>query len=223
MPLVQDDRGSPRFSILDPRFSVFFLLLLIACGSAPPKGPRESPTPAAKPAAPPGEVTGREAFQQMWVTARSWAPDAQPFRLANLPMDNSPGIGGKAAAWAAAFSSESLHKWRSFSFSTVKTENVHLGVFGWRAESFRTVSELSGQPFPVQSLKTDSDEAFRLAEQKGGREFRRKNQVPVNMVVEFSPRDREVVWSVYYSASPNDSRFTVRISAATGTVLKVEK
>ena len=43
------------------------------------------------------------------------------------------------------------------------------------------------------------------------------------MVVELSPRYREVLWSVYYSASPNDSRFTVRISAATGSAVKVEK
>ncbi len=160
----------------------------------------------------------------MWVSARSWAPDAQPFRLANIYLENSRGVEGKAAAWTAGFASERLRKWRSYTYSTVKTENLRLGVFAGHEESYRSASELTGRPFPVQAIRTDTDEVFQLSEGKGGQAFRKKNpEFPVLFVAEYSRNMDAVIWSVYYSASPNDSRFTVRVDAATGKLVKVEK
>lgn len=215
----------PRLLLIRGFLSVAAILWLNGCGGPPPRPAAEKKSEAKpKPAEPPRELTGREAFQQMWVAARSWAPDAQPFRLANLYLENSTGVGGKAAAWTASFASPGLRKWRPYTYSTVKTPNLHLGVFAGHAESFSTVSELTGPPFPVQALKTDSDQAYQVAEEKGGRVFRQKNpKEPVTMVVELSRTMNKVLWNVYYSASPNDSRFTVRLDAATGKFIKVEK
>ena len=208
-----------------PLFLTAALLFLGGCGGSPPK-PAESPAPAAAKNESEAlrELTGREAFQPMWVAARSWTPDAQPFRLANRYLNHSRGLGGKAAVWTASFASDRLHKWRFYTDSTVKTENLHLGLFASHDESFRSVSELTGQPFLVQALQTDSDQVFQTAEQNGGKAFRRKNpEEPVTLVAEYSRNYGKLVWQVYYSASPNDSRFTVYVDAATGQLIKVKK
>ena len=66
-----------------------FLLLLLplaviaGCSS-------ESSPPAPKPE-PPQLLSGRSAFQQLYISARSWAPDARPYRLQSATAGDNKG------------------------------------------------------------------------------------------------------------------------------------
>ncbi len=178
----------------------------------------------ARPPEPPKEHTGREAFQDMFVAARSWVPDAKPFRLTNFYLKQSTGIGGRAAAWTASFASPALRKYRTYTYSTVKTENLHTGVFAGHDELYGAESELTGPLFEVAALKTDTDKAFELAEAKGGKASREKNpRVPVTFLLEYVRSYQRLVWRVCYDSQCSTSPFTVNVDASTGAVLKVSK
>ncbi len=217
---------TPSFAL---RVSVFFLaafLVLGGCGAGKPEKSAEAEkaaTPVAPPA-PPKEVNGREAFQNMFVAARSWAPDAKPFRLANFHLKQSTGIGGHAAAWTASFASASLRKYKTYTYSTVKTENLHEGVFAGHDERYGSESELTAPPFGVVALRTDTDKVFEAAEAKGGKAYREKHpNTPVTFLLEYARNYQRLVWHVCYDSSCSTSPFTVHVDAATGVVLKVSK
>jgi len=201
-------------------------LLFAGCGGGKPEKPAEAEkaaTPAAPPA-PPKEVTGREAFQNMFVAARAWVPDARPFRLTNFHLMRSTGIGGHAAAWTASFASASLRKYKTYTYSTVKTENLHEGVFAGHDEPYSSASELTAPPFEVVALKTDTDKVFEAAQAKGGKSYREKHpNTPVTFLLEYARTYQRLVWHVCYDSSCSTSPFTVQVDAATGAVLKVSK
>ena len=50
-------------------------------------------------------LTGRAAFQKLYIAARGWARDAQPYRLESMITDDSKGKDGKSAVWRASFGS----------------------------------------------------------------------------------------------------------------------
>ncbi len=203
-------------------FPLLLLLALFGCGSPPPERSAGADQPAA--AAPPRQVSGREAFQNMLIAARSWALDARPFRLTNFYMKDSTGVGGRAVAWTAGFVSPSLRKARTYTYSTIKTENLHQGVFAGHDESFRSESELTGPPFEVLALRVDSDKAFESAEAKGGKRFRQKNpQLPITYLLEHDRSSGELVWRVCYDTQCTTARFAVTVDASTGAVLKVSR
>src|SRR5438270_2012428 len=76
--------------------------LLAGCSSNKPA------TSAPAEAAPKKEIqqiTGREAFQKLYVTARAWSPDAKAYVLESSTIAGAPGHDGKAAIWRAGFAS----------------------------------------------------------------------------------------------------------------------
>src|SRR5215472_13930498 len=79
------------------------LALMAGCSSEPSK-PSESAKPQPKPAE---QLTGRAAFQKLYIAARGWAPDATPYRLESSVTADSNGHNGKSAIWRAAFASPS--------------------------------------------------------------------------------------------------------------------
>src|SRR5438477_502229 len=58
----------------------------------------EAPQPAPKPQ-PPDLLTGRSAFQQLYVAARGWAGDIRPYRLQSSAIGENDGHDGKAVVW----------------------------------------------------------------------------------------------------------------------------
>ncbi len=160
----------------------------------------------------------------MFAAARAWAPDSRPFRLTNLYLKQSPGIGGRSAAWIAGFASAARRQSRTYTFATLKTAGLRPGVFSGHDESYRSDSELSGSPFEPAALKIDTDAAFRTAEAKGGSLFREKNpQQPVTFVLERERASGLAVWRVCYAPDCTSSRFTVTINATNGSVWKVSR
>ncbi len=80
-------------------FAIAILAMLAGCSSEPAK-PAEKPQPK-----PPEYVTGRYAFQKLYVAAHGWGRDAQPFRLESQITTDANGHDGKAAVWRASFAS----------------------------------------------------------------------------------------------------------------------
>lgn len=200
-------------------------MLLAGCSSGPQRI-EELPKKAAdvNPPEPIKEVTGREAFQEMFVTARAWATDAKPFRLHNLYLKNSTGVGGKAAAWTSAFASPSLRKYRTYTYSTIEASNLRKGIYSRHDESYTSESQLTGPPFEIAGVKTDTDKVWEAAEKKGGTVYRKKNpEAPATFLLEHSKTLRRAAWRVCYDTSCTTSPFSVIVDAVTGEAVKVEK
>ncbi|MEI9977091.1 MAG: hypothetical protein WDO73_36595 [Ignavibacteriota bacterium] len=65
----------------------------------------------------------------MYQKARTWASDAQVLKLTSVHLADIPAPPGKSGAWQGAFTSTSLGKMQTYSFSIAEEENVHQGVF----------------------------------------------------------------------------------------------
>src|SRR5437773_2497922 len=129
---------------------LFILLSLILAGCSEPS--RTSNSPSKDPVAPPAPVTGRFAFQRMYIQARTWAPDVQPLRLSSFNLKQVATAAGKCGAWQATFVSQQRSKARIYTFSVIDAGDVHEGVLAGREESW---SGPHGQerPFFLQALK----------------------------------------------------------------------
>jgi hypothetical protein len=185
-------------------------LFLTGCDSAPDK-PANS-----QPAAQQIE-TGRFALQKMIAPARLWAADAQPISVTSSPGKNNAGHDGKSAYWQATFASPSRQKAVSFSWSgLVGSDAPPRGVDHGPETSFNS-SNRSTQPFDLAFLKTDSDQAFTVAQQHGGKQLLDKDpNQPVLYVLDWDATESQLRWHVIYGIAQNNSKLTVIVNGSTG-------
>ena len=94
--------------------AIFSLVLLNGCSSNQPANTTPA-QPAPKKTS--DQLTGREAFQRLYITARSWSPDARPFMLQSGVTKDANGHGGKAAIWRASFASPARRMQEPFQWS----------------------------------------------------------------------------------------------------------
>jgi hypothetical protein len=194
--------------------SVFFLFLA-ACSSEAPKSASEKEK--AKPAEP---VTGRFAFNQMYITARAWSPDLQVLKLASIPISEVKSKDGKAGAWQATFVSERLGRARSYTYSVVEsTGNLHQGVFAGSEEAY---SGPRGQarPFLPAAIKVDSDAAYETAAKKATDYAKKFPDLPITFLLESTKRFPDPAWRVIWGESVGTSNFSVYVDASTGAYLE---
>lgn len=183
------------------------LLFLNGCGEAPKK--------VEKPAAPPEPVGAQYAFHQVFLTARTWAPDLLVMRVRDVPVAAVKPEGGKRGAWEVTVVSPSKGKMRSFVYSVVEEGNIHKGVFPTLEEGYRGPQ---GQvaPWPVQAFRTDSVAAYDIA-LKNSTEFVKKNpDIPVTFLLEQTSRHPYVTWRVIWGTSVATSGYSVYVNASTG-------
>src|SRR5271168_2208408 len=76
------------------------LALLVGCDSNTAKPPQAKPEPK-----PPESLTGRAAFQKVFIAARNYAADVKPFRIESTPSTDGNGHDGKSAIWRASYAS----------------------------------------------------------------------------------------------------------------------
>lgn len=204
--------------------ALLLLLALAGCSSEPKKA-EEAPKPAAKPEAKAPELqTGRTAFYEMYRTARQWAPDARPFRVQSSASKEAPGTDGKALVWHAWFASPGKREVKPYTWSGGSGENFpERGVSFGPVDTFNP-SNTSTQPFDPNFLKSDSDQAYKAAQEKGGEALLKKNPgTPVIYVLDFDNKANELIWHVVYGDSPSNYRLKIAVNASTGGFLKKEK
>lgn len=194
---------------------------LVGCSSSPK--PTEKAETKAEPAKP-DLLTGRVAFQKLFVTARSWAPDAEPFRLESEPVKQAPGTDGKAAVWRGYFASPGKRALKPYLWSGISGPDApERGVSPGTEDTFNPAN-VSTQPFDIAYLKTDSDKAFEVAQAHGGKKLLDADpQQPIKYTLTWKPSSSQLLWHVIYGTSDMDAKLRVAVDASTGTFLKLEK
>jgi hypothetical protein len=201
-------------------FTLLFTLLLaavaasvFACNSG------NSGSAPEKPAA--TLLTGRQAFQQLYTASRLWATDSQPVILQSEPYEKYSTLDGKSPIWRATFVSASRRQQIEYLYVGVDLEDgLGLGVRKGRPSEWS--SDSSEQPFNIAFIKTDSDQAFKVAQKNGGGAFlKRQKDAHVFYVLRRETTDGapNVVWVVMYGTSPDTAPLSFHIESATGRLL----
>jgi len=194
------------------------LAIMAACTSEPTK-PAEKPQPK-----PPEFLTGRAAFQQLYVAARGWARDAQPFQLQSQVTADSPGRDGKSDVWRAVFASPSQRSAKPYMWvGSDALEGVARGITPGPEDSYNPANA-STQVFDAVYLKVDSDRALQVAQKHGGDKLLEKNpELTVFYQLDWSRSANSLIWHVIHGASRGNAKLTVDINASSGEFVRVEK
>jgi len=198
--------------------------LIVGCSSSPktPSGEtKKAETPAPKP---PELDTGRVAFQRLYIAARSWAPDSRPFRLESEPTKEATGTDGKAGVWRGSFASLARRSVKPFLWSGITSDNAPArGVTPGTEDTFNP-NNTSTQPFDFAFLKVDSDKAFEVAQEHGGKKLTEKaGDQPIKYELDWVPRTNQLIWHVVYGSTDADAKLRVDVDASTGLYLRLEK
>jgi hypothetical protein len=189
------------------------MVLALAGCSEPPKAEKKAPKNL-------DPLTGRHAFQQMYPQARAWAPDAQPLEIKSMQLEGVKAPPGKAGAWQVVFVSPGHARAKTFTWSAVEAEgNLHQGVFAGPDESW-SGPHGQDQPFLVQAIKVDSDEAYEAAAKKSADFIKKNPNHPVNFIAEYTSRFPNAVWRVLWGESVNSAEYSVFVDASTGQFLE---
>jgi len=192
------------------------LLLLSGCDS----GSKNAPEAKASPAASELE-TGRFALQKMLAPARFWAPDAQPVRLESSNIKDSTGHDGKANFWRALFGSVSRQKAETFTWSGVASSDVARGVDHGAEDSYNPANR-SARTFDLNFLKVDTDKAFEVAQQHGGKQMLEKNpKTQVSYQLDWDSQSSQLRWHVIYGGE-SVGNLTVLVDASSGAFIRKE-
>src|SRR4051794_35308836 len=194
------------------------LTTIMGCSSQPAK-PAEKPQPK-----PPEFVTARTAFQKVFVAARGWNRDAQPYRLESQPTADASGKDGKSGAWRGFFGSASQHAAKPYIWSgSTAPDAPERGISFGTDDSFNP-NNSSTHVFDIAFLKKDSDEAYAVAQKHGGDKIMEK--APDTLVfytLDWSAATNELIWHVMYGPSKDQIKLSVAINASSGEFIRVEK
>jgi hypothetical protein len=166
--------------------------------------------------------TGRIALQKMIPPGRFWAQDAQPVNLESEVLKDNNGHGGKSGFWRATFASPSRLKSEAFTWSGMTDPNTPRGVDHGTQDSFSPLNR-STQPFELGFLKVDSDKAFEVAQQHGGKQLLAKDpSIGVKYSLNWDAQASQLKWRVMYGGNEVSARLAVVVSATTGDFLHKE-
>jgi hypothetical protein len=201
------------------------LALLVGCKTETRRAEEPAQPAPAKEEKKPDYNTGRIAFQRMYVAARTWAADARPYRLESHYTEGAPVQEGKAGLWRAGFASQARRTIKSFQWSGLVGENApEQGVSAAGVEDTYNPRNASTQVFDVAFFKTDSNKAFQVAQDKGGKKILQNNpKQPITYILDWTPAKHQLVWHVLYGTNINDARLRVAVNASTGEFIRIEK
>ena len=193
----------------------FLLLLAAGCDSGPKSTPETKATPAASQL-----ETGRFALQKMLAPARFWAPDALPVRLESTNVKDSNGHGGKASFWRAQFASASRQKQEPFTWSGIASSDTARGVDHGSEDSYNPANR-STRTFDLNYLKIDTDKAFEVAQEHGGKQALEKDpKMQVSYLLDWDAQSNELRWHVSYGEALG--KLTVLVDASSGLFIRKE-
>ncbi len=194
------------------------LLMMAGCSSEPTKTAQpEKPKP-------PEFVTGRSAFQKLYVAAHGWARDAQPYRLESMLTADSKGKDGKSALWRASFASAVQRGVKPYVWSGEDTpDGPSRGISPGTEDSYSPTNS-STQVFDIAFLKVDSDKALEVAQEHGGDKLLEKNpDMPIVYVLDWSRATSELIWHVWYGEDREHPKLRIAVNASTGGFMREEK
>ncbi|HTS37208.1 MAG TPA: PepSY domain-containing protein [Candidatus Solibacter sp.] len=194
--------------------------LLTACSSESSK-PAETAKPEVKG---PELITGRSAFQKVYVAARGWNLDAKPYRLESTATSDGNGHDGKWAVWRGSFASATQRSVKPYTWSGSAAEGAPSRGINPGTEDSYSPTNSSTQIFDIAFLKVDSDQAVAEAQKHGGDKVLEKDpNTPVTYVCDWNHNTNQLIWHVIYGASRDGAKLTVAIDASTGEFIRVEK
>jgi len=212
---------SPRTAASRTLSAIFLasLTLLVACDSNTTKPPEAKPEPKG-----PELLTGRAAFQKVFIAARNYAVDAKPFRIESTPTTDADGHNGKSAVWRASFASPTQHGVKPFIWSGSNAPDAPSRGVSPGNEDVYNPGNASTQIFDVAFLKIDSDQAIAVAQKHGGDKILEKDpSTPVIYICDWNHNTNQLVWHVIYGSDRDNSKLTVAVNATTGEFIRVEK
>lgn len=195
------------------------LLQLSACTSEPSKPAETKPEVKT-----PELITGRSAFQKLYVAARGWNADARPYRLESSITSDSNGQDGKSAVWRASFASATARASKPYTWSgSVADGAPEQGVNPGTEDTYSSTNS-STQVFDMAFLKIDSDQAVATAQKHGGDKVLEKDpKTSVFYMCDWNHNTNQLVWHVIYGTSQDSAKLRVAVDASTGEFLRVEK
>jgi hypothetical protein len=196
------------------------LLTMAGCSSESSK-PAQTEKPQPKAA---DLETGRYAFQKLYIAARGWARDAQPFRLESQPTADSKGKDGKSAVWRASFASPIGRGVKPYVWSGTDAQDAPSRGISPGTEDTYSPTNSSTHIFDMGFLKIDSDKAFEVGQQHGGDKVLEKApDTPILYVLDWNQATNVLIWHVIYGNSRDDARLIVDVNGTTGEFIRVEK
>ena len=212
--------GCPgRLATTIASFLLLLLALLASCDSN-----TSNPSQAKPEAKAPELLTGRAAFQKVFIAARNYAPDVKPFRIQSTSSTDGNGHDGKSAIWQASFASASRRGVKPFIWSGTDAPDAPSRGISPGNEDTYNPNNASTQVFDVGFLKVDSDQAYTEAQKHGGDKVLEKDsKIPVIYICDWNHNTNELTWHVIYGGSREDAKLTVAINASTGAFIRVEK
>jgi hypothetical protein len=192
--------------------------LLVGCSTQPTK-PAGKPQPKG-----PEPVTGRYAFQKLYVAAHGWARDAQPYQLLSLTTSDSKGAEGKSCVWRAGFASSVQRGTKPYVWSGSDAQDAPPRGVNPGTEDTYNPNNSSTQVFDMGFLKIDSDKALEVAKAHGGDKVLAKSpDTPILYVLDWSHSTNQLIWHVIYGNSRDDAKLRVAVDATSGEFIRVEK
>lgn len=200
--------------------AVVALLLMAGCTSEPAK-PAQSEKPQPKPT---DFDTGRVAMQRLYIAARGWARDAEPFRLESQLAPDSKGKDGKADIWRGSFASPAQRSAKPYVWSGTDAADAPSRGVSPGTEDTYSPTNSSTTVFDIAFLKVDSDKAFEIAQKHGGDKVLEKDpDTPVLYALDWSRATNELIWHVIYGNSRDEAKLRVAVNASSGDFIRVEK
>ena len=191
-------------------------LALIVLSLAMISGCTSEPSQQQQKPQPPEAVTGRVAFQKLYISARGWAADAKPYQLQSSDVVDNNGADGKAVVWRAAFASATQHSSRPYVWSGIDSPDApSRGVSPGPQDNYSP-----GNAFDLNFLKVDSDKAYDVAQKHGGDKI---TGTPIIYLLDWAPGENKLVWHVIYGNSRDNAKLVVDVDATTAEFMRKEK
>ncbi len=181
------------------------VLLSVGCTSTPSQPPEKGSV---------DWITGREGLQSIMRSVKEWSPDAEVIRLYSGICKKAPHEGV-------------CDEWRTVVLSPSQKKSTG---FYWRRGSV-TQSEVTDYvpkdkqlSVEVARINADSDAAFRMAEDHGGKPLLEKNpETEIRYAMMLDKRVGQLVWLVLYDINGTDfstAKLHVAINAETGQFIQ---
>jgi len=168
--------------------------------------------------------TGRYAFQKLYIAARGWQRDSQPFRLESQITADSKGRDGKSAVWRASFASPATRGAKPYVWSGTDAPDAPSRGISPGTEDTYSPTNTSTQIFDIGFLKVDSDKAFEVAQKHGGDKVLEKNpDIPILYALDWNRTTNTLIWHVIYGNSRDDAKLIVDVNGTSGEFIRVEK